>query len=67
MTNEKKYSYIKIDEDFANLISQLDQNINLIEVKGESVKYLFNTRAIITKILESMKTEEELFSSKKEE
>lgn len=67
MTSEKKYSYIKIDEDFANLISQLDQNINLIEVKGESVKYLFNTRAIITKILESMKTEEELFSSKKEE
>lgn len=67
MANEKKYSYIKIDEDFANLISQLDQNINLIEVKGESVKYLFNTRAIITKILESMKTEEELFSSKKEE
>lgn len=67
MANEKKYSYIKIDEDFANLISQLDQNINLIEVKGESVKYLFNTRAIITKILENMKTEEELFSSKKEE
>lgn len=56
-----KYSYIKIDENISNLVAQLDHNINQIEVKGESVRYLFNVRAIMTKILESVKTEEELF------
>jgi len=52
--------YIKITEGVSALISQLNYNLSEIEVKGESVKFLFNSRLIIKEILESAISEEEI-------
>ncbi len=64
-----KPKYIKITEGISTLISQLNYNLSEIEVKGESVKFLFNSRLIIKEILESSISEEEVLKEidKKEE
>lgn len=66
-----KLKYIKITEGISTLVAQLNYNLSEIEVKGESVKFLFNSRLIIKEILESAISEEEIIKklneNKKEE
>lgn len=57
-------NYIKITENMSALINQFDLNVSQIEVKGESVKYLFTARMLIKEILENQISEEDLFKSK---
>lgn len=50
--------HIIITDGISELISQMNLNLSEIEVKGESVKFLFNARMIIKQIFEQI-TEEE--------
>lgn len=53
-------NYIKITPEVSSLIEQLNMNLSEVEVKGESVKFLFNSRMIIKQIFESSVTEEDI-------
>lgn len=57
--------YIEINENTSVLINRLDSMLNQIEVKGESVYLLFNSRLIIKELIESSKTKKELFEEEK--
>lgn len=62
--------YIKIDEGFQEILSKINFNLSMVEVKGESVLYLFNGRSLLQQLLESSITEEEIIkksNDKKEE
>lgn len=47
--------YIEINDKTATLVSKLDSMMSQIEVKGESVFLLFNSRLIIKELIESAK------------
>ena len=49
------------------LIGQLNFNLSEIEVKGESVKFLFNARMIVKQILENVISDEEILNKNKKE
>ncbi len=62
--------YIKIDEGFQEVLSKINFNLSMVEVKGESVLYLFNGRSLLQQLLENPITEEEIIkksNDKKEE
>jgi hypothetical protein len=62
--------YIKIDEGFQEILSKINFNLSMVEVKGESVLYLFNGRSLLQQLLENPITEEEIIkksNDKKEE
>ncbi len=64
------YKYIKIDEAFQETLSKINFNLSMVEVKGESVLYLFNGRLFLQQLLENPITEEEIIkksNDKKEE
>lgn len=64
------YKYIKIDETFQEILSKINFNLSMVEVKGESVLYLFNGRSLLQQLLENPITEEEIIrksNDKKEE
>lgn len=42
------------------LVDQLNFNLAEIEVKGESVKFLFNSRMLLKQLLESVISEEDI-------
>ena len=62
-------SYIKITKEMSDMVNQLNYSLAEIEVKGESVKHLFNARMLIKQILENTFSEEDIVkeSNKKEE
>ena len=62
-------SYIKITKEMSDLVNQLNYNLSEIEVKGESVKHLFNSRVIIKQFLENTISEDDIVKNldKKEE
>lgn len=53
-------SYIKITKEMSALVDQLNFNLAEIEVKGESVKFLFNSRMLLKQLLESVISEEDI-------
>lgn len=53
-------SYIKITREISALVDQIDFNLSEIEVKGESVKFLFNSRMLFKQLLESVISEEDI-------
>lgn len=57
-------SYIKITKEFSDLLSQLNYSLAEIEVKGESVKHLYNARILIKQMIESPISEEEILKEK---
>lgn len=59
--------YIKIDETFNGTLSQIDSIFSQIEVKGESVRYLYQGRMLIKQLLENQIDEEEIINPKKED
>lgn len=62
--------YIKINEGFQEVLSKINFNLSMVEVKGESVLYLFNGRSLLQQLLENPITEEEIIkksNDKKEE
>ena len=60
-------NYIEITASMTELIGQLNFNLSEIEVKGESVKFLFNARMIVKQILENVISEEEILNKNKKE
>jgi len=62
-------SYIKITKEMSELVNQLNYSMSEIEVKGESVKHLFNSRMLIKQLLENTFSEEDIVKefNKKEE
>lgn len=63
MSNHK---YIKIDEGFQEILSKINFNLSMVEVKGESVLYLFNGRSLLQQLLENPIDEEEIIKKNKE-
>ena len=60
-------NYIEITASMTELVGQLNFNLSEIEVKGESVKFLFNARMIVKQILENVISEEEILNKNKKE
>lgn len=60
-------NYIEITPSMTELVGQLNFNLSEIEVKGESVKFLFNARMIVKQILENVISEEEILNKNKKE
>jgi hypothetical protein len=56
--------YIKIDKGFQEILDKINFNLSLIEVKGESVMYLFNGRMLLQQLLEKPIDEEEIIKEK---
>ena len=63
----KMKNYIEITASMTELVGQLNFNLSEIEVKGESVKFLFNARMIVKQILENVISEEEILNKNKKE
>jgi len=60
-------NYIEITSDMSNLINQINFNLSEIEVKGESVKHLFNARMLIKQLLENSISEEDILKKGEKE
>ena len=60
-------NYIEITASMTELVGQLNFNLSEIEVKGESVKFLFNARMTVKQILENVISEEEILNKNKKE
>ncbi len=58
--------YIKIDNNFQEILSKINFNLSMVEVKGESVLYLFNGRSLLQQLLENPIDEEEIIKKNKE-
>ncbi len=60
-------NYIKVTSDMSDLINQINFSLSEVEVKGESVKHLFNARMLIKQLLENSVSEEDILKKENRE
>lgn len=58
--------YIKVDDGFQEILNKINYNFSMIEVKGESVMYLFNGRMLLQQLLQNPIEEDKIINQEKE-